>query len=645
MTRYVCKPLLLAAASSVFFVACSTSDKVSRRPSRVPGRTTVEREVPPVVKMMPWETWQPFQDLNGQQLSNRSLILGDEYLQKGRRRSALEAYIEASKGSLLPREVEAATVRLASEYLAADQADKTLATVSSYFKKKGLSEDDVTPTFALLLGFAYGRKGDIDQAFAWFSRINNQQGGHGVDTEVARKGITLLVRSLLPEKFEAAAVNWQRDEFINQQFGRERLRRASQPGVEVVAAVGPFWNAYDDVNLAAGPLTPGPTPSGGDPVVGLLVSLSDKFSSLGKETKQGFELALEAAREEPKVKFVVRDVGSDAALVSSAVRELAGGEKASVIVGPLLTDAALVAARTARELNTPLISFSKSDAFRTGDGIFRLGATTTSQIDALMDAAFKDRRMTRFAVAYPQSAVGTEYLQVFKRKVESLGLTLMLEVSYSSTDDASMAKAAAEIEQSGAEAFLLPDTIEASARLLSNISPSVRRKIRPMGTAVWDNSVKIANSQALFEYAFYVSPFFPQSNRSVVKQFVDSYRGRYNSAPNFLAAQGFDTGTLVLAALRKSKSESIPFARALASLPPYDGVTGYITSQQPEGVSRAFYVVEVTKDAFLESMPGAMQQSSIAPLNTEFSFRGNQRVDPATGSPLLESNDRVDSGY
>jgi branched-chain amino acid transport system substrate-binding protein len=262
-----------------------------------------------------------------------------------------------------------------------------------------------------------------------------------------------------------------------------------------------------------------------------------------------------------------------------------------------------------------------------------------------MDAAYKERRITRFAIAYPQSAVGTEYLQVFKRKVESLGLTLMLEVSYSSTDDGSMAKAAGEIENSGAEAFLLPDTVDASARLLSHIAPAVRRKIRPMGTAVWDNPVKIANSQALFEYAFYVSPFFPQSNRAVVKQFVESYRGRYNTAPNFLAAQGFDTGTLVLAALRKSKSESISFARALASLPPYDGVTGYITAQQPEGIARAFYVVEVTKDAFLESMPGATQSSASAPVSTDFSFRGNQRVDPVTGNPILDAHDTVESGY
>jgi branched-chain amino acid transport system substrate-binding protein len=267
-----------------------------------------------------------------------------------------------------------------------------------------------------------------------------------------------------------------------------------------------------------------------------------------------------------------------------------------------------------------------------------------------MDAAVKDRRMTRFAIAYPQSASGSEYLQVFKRKVAALGLALVLEVSYSSTDDASMAKAAAELEQSSAEGFLLPDTIDVSARLLSNMSPQARRRTRAMGTALWDNPVKIANSQALFDYAFYVAPFFPQSTRPVVRQFIDSYRGRYNSSPNFLAAQGFDTATLVVAALRKSQSEATTFDKALASLPPYDGVTGFITAQPAAGIARAFYVVEVTKDTFLESMPGSAQQSSLAPSATaasatDFSFRGNQRVDPVTGNPVLEQYENVDSGY
>jgi branched-chain amino acid transport system substrate-binding protein len=637
-------PSLVLAAACLIAVGCSTPSKVTRKPSRLPDRSQTEREEAAQVKLLPWETWQPFQDLQGQRLSNRDLLTGDEYFKFGKRRSALEAYVTATKVPLLPREAEAAALRLSSSYLALGEPGKALSTISAYFKKKGLSESQVTPPFGLILAFAYGETGDVDQSLAWFSRVRSDS-NRGPESEVATRGSALLVRSLSPEKFEVAATNWHTDEFISQQIGRERLRRASQSSSFEVAAAVPFWKAYDDVSLSSTAPIAG-EPVGAAPVVGLLVGLSDKFSALGKDTKQGFELAVEAAREEPKLQLMVRDVGTDPAVVSGAVRELVGGAKASVVVGPILSDAATVAADTARELNAPLIALSKSDTFQTGGSVFRLGATTASQIDALVTAAYKDRRMTRFAVAYPQSATGIEYQQAFKKKLETLGLSTVLEVSYVTSDDTSLARAAQEIEQSTAEAVLIPDNIDTSARLLSNLSPSTRRKIRPMGTALWDNPVKIANSQALFEYSFFVTAFFANSTRPAVKQFVESYRGRFNSAPSFLAAQGFDTGTLVVNALRKSRAEGVPFAQALMTLPAYEGVTGYITPQRPEGLHRSFYVVEVSADSFLESMPGAAPAADTkVPSDSAISFRGNQRVEPQTGEPMLNKDEMVDSGY
>jgi branched-chain amino acid transport system substrate-binding protein len=602
------------------------------------------------MQLLPWETWQLFQDLNGQRLANRELLTGDEYSKAGKRRSAHEAYLAASKLSLLPREAEAAALRLSSSYLIVGEPAKALSTISAYFKKKGLGESQVSAPFGLILAFAYGETGDSNQSLAWFSRVRTDS-NRGPESEAAARGASLLVRSLDPEKFEESATNWRADEFIAQQIGRERLRRASQPGTQEVAATGPFWKGYDDPSLSLiGQASADAASSGGSsgkaPVVGLLVGLTDKFSALGRDTKQGFELAIEAAHDEPKVQLMVRDVSSDSAIVSGAVRELVSGGKADVVVGPILSDAAVVAANTARELNAPLIALSKSEAFYTGGSIFRLGATTSSQIDALVTAAHMDRRITRFAVAYPQSATGVEYQQAFKKKLGSLGLSLELEVSYQTSDELSLTRAAQEIEQSTAEAVLIPDNIDTSARLLSNLSPSTRRKIRPMGTALWDNPVKIANSQALFEHSFFVTAFFPNSNRPPVKQFVESYRGRFGSPPNFLAAQGFDTATLVLHALRRANAEGSSFAKALSSSPAYDGVTGYITVEQPEGLHRAFYVVEVTADSFLESMPGAAPSSAQdAPVDSTFSFRGNQRIEPESGAPILAKDEIVDSGY
>lgn len=589
---------------------------------------------------MPWEIWRPFYDTKGIKLSNASLLLGDEMLRKGKRRSALEAYLKAQKTQLSSDEAEAAALRIASQYLALDESARALSTVSAYFKSRGLGESDVPTSFSLLLAYAYGRHGDIEQSLAWFSKTNRQANqGERVGVQASETGATLLLRTIPEKDFETIAIDWSSDPFINELVGRERLRRAS-PGYRVHTDLRhPFWQGGAQSLVASDLAVPEVVGDGRSPVVGLMLSLSDKFGSLGRDTKQGFDLAIEADREQPKVRVDVRDVGSDTAAASAAVRELAATASPSVIVGPLLSDVSVSAADTARELRVPLLSFSKSETFPVGNGITRLGATTTSQMEALVTAAHKDYGITKFAVAYPESANGNEVLHVFKKKLATFGLTPVLEAPYIATDEASILEIAQRLDGVGAQALLIPDSVDISVKVLSNISATTRRKLRPLGTALWDNPSKVANSQALFENALFVTPFFPQSTRTVVQQFTESYKSKFKIAPNFLAAQGFDAGTLVAAAVHKSSRERKSFSEALAQLPRYEGVTGVIEIQRDGEIRRSFYVVEVTPQGFLERFPGSggVPQVAAATDSTATPVR--------TAPSFLKDEERVESGY
>lgn len=601
------RSVLIVTLASGVIIGCGSTKSKEPKPQRFPDYSRQESETPAQAASLPWEIWQTFHDLSGRRLFNKDLLLGDELLLQGKRRSALDAYLKASGEPLLPREAEVAALRVASQYLALDKPEKALSTVSTYFKKRGLNESQVQLPFSLILAYAYGRKNDTAQALAWFSRAYTQAKTRGVGAEAARQGVAQLLRTVNQSIFESLTINWQTDIFINEQIGRERQRRVSPSyDPDDYNPVVPFWKAFGGLAMVGQEreLPQGESASQAvAPVVGVILSLSDKFGSLGRETRQGFELAILADTREAKPRVEARDIGADTAAASAAVRELVVGSKASVIVGPLLTEAATAAAQTARELQTPLLSLSKSESFRTGEGIFRLGATTTSQIDALIQAAYTDYKLSRFAVVYPQTALGTEYVQAFHKKLGALGLPLVLELSYVSGDESSMLQAAKELEASSADAVLIPDNIELSSRLLANLSPATRKRIRPLGTALWDNPVKIANSQALFERGIFVTAFFPQSSRPVVQQFCESYKSRYRAAPTFLAAQGFDVGTIVVSALRRAQRDGKSFSESLVQLPPYDGVTGYISFEPPADIQRRLYVVEVISSNFMERLP------------------------------------------
>jgi branched-chain amino acid transport system substrate-binding protein len=588
---------------------------------------------------MPWEIWQPFYDTSGAKLTNGSLLLGDELLRKGKRRSALAEYLKARKTKLSDNESEAAALRTVSQYLALDESARALSTISQYFKSRGLSETDVPTSFSLLLAYAYGRHGDTEQSLAWFSKANQQaQQGERKGVQASETGAVLLLRTIPQSTFETVALDWGSDPFVNELVGRERLRRSSPGYREYTDLSRPFWEGgvqslvASDIPIAAG--------EGQPAVVGLILSLSDKFGSLGRDTRQGFDLAVEADRERPRARVEVRDVGSDSAAASAAVRELVATARPAVIVGPLLTDVSVAAADTARDLRTPLLSFSKSEAFPIGNGISRLGATTSSQMDALVTAAYQDYGIRQFAIAYPESANGNEVLNVFKKRLAAYGLTPVLEAPYTASDEASMLEVAQRLDSAGAQAVLIPDSIEMSVKLLSNVSPTTRKTMRPLGTALWDNPSKIANSQALFDSAIFVTPFFPQSSRSVVRQFNESYKGKLKVAPNFLAAQGFDAGTLVVSAIHKAARERKSFPEALASLPRYEGVTGLIEMTSGGEIHRSFYVVEVSKSGFLEHFPGTGGVNAAPPAAM------NGSVAPVrTGPSFLKEEERVESGY
>ncbi len=169
--------------------------------------------------------------------------------------------------------------------------------------------------------------------------------------------------------------------------------------------------------------------------------------------------------------------------------------------------------------------------------------------------------------------------------------------------------------------MLIPDNIDVSSRFLSTLSQSFRKQVRILGTATWDNPTKIANSQALFEGAIFVSPFFTLSSNPTIKSFIDSYKGKYGTSPNFLAAQGFDAGTIVLSALKKAHGEGLNFVEALRMLPPYDGLTGNISVNAKGEIVREFKIISVTKNGLAESIdigPGSSSE--------QIMMRGNERI-------------------
>ncbi|MBN8549490.1 MAG: penicillin-binding protein activator [Deltaproteobacteria bacterium] len=564
---------------------------------------------PEVVRFMPWEIWPLGTDLAGQPFKSPLISEGDKELRAGRREQALEKYLQAQSGPLSGAEAEALVMRIASTELALDQPNKSLTTLSNYFRTSGKVVDDVDARFSLIFAYAYQRRGDLGQSMAWFARVAkvglNQPGMR----DAAERGVGTLVRSLPDDRLNEVSEQWSTETFIRVLVGEERSRRVAGGSIEDTQAG--IWAS----NLPAG-IT---DISGNATPIGVLLPLSGPFANLGKSVKNGIDLAAAgrttSSGSTPELALLYRDAGAGADQAVGFARELVGTAGAKIILGPLLSEHALAVGDFARQSRVPLLALAKNSNFATGENVFRLGATVDSQVRSLLEVADKRLHVTRFAMVYPNDSAGRELADAFRVELTARGLALVYESSFSRGNFDSFVPIADSLEKSNAEAIFFPDSIVTASRFFGSLSADFRSRIRPLGVAMWDNQQQLSNSSAVLEGAVFVSPYFAASTRPAIVQFNQAYQSAYNQAPDFLAAQGFDALTIIAEAARRQRADGGALPMAIRQVDTYEGLTGRITVRSDGELQRQFSVVQ---------MIGGKIQEIADPGNPSFVMHGEQ---------------------
>lgn len=616
--------------------ACSVDEGRRRSRQQLPdyGGREAELSRAPLRKRMSWEVWPLQRDLHGVSLTDINLMTGDELLLTGKRQEALLAYEKARLTATTPDGKEATALRIASTQLALRQATRSLATVSEYFRLMGKSVDGVDGHFSLLLGYGYAATSDIDQALAWFARAHRVAKGRGPINDSAVRGIGLILKVIPGPAFEGIAQSWAGDRFVAGLIAQERRRRnlGGEPGSLGIGNSAIYESegvVEESSTLHSGDST---TVAAGQSVIGVLLPLSGKFATLGANVKNGIELAVSAEGSQ-QIRAIFKDDAGDAAVASARARELISADQSTVVLGPLLSELGEVTAGVATELGRPVLTYSKKESFAVGRGVFRLGATSGSQVQSLLDATEQKLGLRRYAIVYPEDANGTEFARIFKDLLRQRGLELVFEAPYRRAEPDALISIAAQAEKFNPQAIFFPDNVLEASRFFGALTPGFRNAVVPLGPASWDNPEQILRSKSVLQGAVFVSPFFAASTKDVVVRFKEAYESRYRLKPDFLAAQGFDSATMVIAALKRSAAEGISFEQALKLVEQYDGLTGSIRVREDGEMVRTFAVVRLENGVLVE-VHNQVPQTYVG--------RGSQEIVRSTGTlPVIESQPPV----
>ncbi len=300
--------------------------------------------------------------------------------------------------------------------------------------------------------------------------------------------------------------------------------------------------------------------------VGALLPLSGEFAHLGAKVKQGLELAL----EDRGVDLVSRDTHNDPGAVPGLVQELAQDHSLLAIVGPLTSAVAQAAAAAAQAQGLPLITLSqKGGLTQAGPYIFQAFLTPGQQVRGLlsqtMGAGFK-----RYAVLYPDSPYGHTFAEAFQEEAAARGGEVaVLEAYLPGTRNFSGALAAlwGGAASPPFQALFVPDDAKVVAAVAQQIGPDTG--VQLLGTNLLHAPNLPPEQLQALEGVLFPDAFFAGDPNSGVQQFVAAYRQKYGEEPDYLAAQGYVAGRLLVRLLSPGK----PLSRAqvpnqLLALPP-----------------------------------------------------------------------------
>jgi len=339
--------------------------------------------------------------------------------------------------------------------------------------------------------------------------------------------------------------------------------------------------------------------------IGVVLSLTGRGATYGQRALNGMQLAVDELNATETfrnrlTKLIVEDSQSAAPQALSAFRKLIDVDHVPVAVGFVLSDEVLSCAPVANDRGVVLLTTAAgSDKIRdAGDYIFRNRESGALAADKIASACIQRFGSKEAAILHSNSANGVSYRDDFKKAFERLGGTISLAIGY----DEGKTDYRAQIEQLRAKSpkavYLAGLDQELGLILKQAKEVGFNSQFFASPGAISSKLLEIAGSAA--EGLVSASaPFDLNSNDQRIQAFVNSYRSRFNDAPDFIAANSYDAINMIAGLFKNGATTSDQIKAGLYSTKDYPGVGGQTTFDADGEVRKPITLVQVRNGEFI----------------------------------------------
>jgi branched-chain amino acid transport system substrate-binding protein len=388
----------------------------------------------------------------------------------------------------------------------------------------------------------------------------------------------------------------------------------------------------------------------GDPVepnlVGVLLPLTGTYAPPGLSLKRVIEMANRHAGSPMRLVFV--DTEGDPDRTVEELERLVLERGAVAVLGPLLKESAAAASEAAQALGVPLVCLAQADGITTDRPyVFRGFLTPVQQAQQLVEHAFTQLGLERFAVMAPDNSYGRLAAEAFTSAVLQKGGEVHQQVFYD-PEAGDFREAAAELaakdyqarayefrklkedaEERGMdpdkvvlpplveyEAIFIPDSHQRLPLVASGLAYEEfaigefkpRRTDVPlllMGLNGWHHDNLARQGGDYVRGGVFVDAFYPGSDEIQVESFIAAFRQEFDRTPGTVDALGYDAARMVAQAVAERPATRQAMRDVLAAVVLPDSVSGGVRFDEQGEVIRALEVLIVGEEAIERWEPEA----------------------------------------
>lgn len=371
--------------------------------------------------------------------------------------------------------------------------------------------------------------------------------------------------------------------------------------------------------------------------IGILAPLSGDAAEIGKRVVQGAQLAFELSGTSSRqsINPVIYDTKGNMMENARRTKELIEVDKVSLILGPVLSQDAIVSASMVMGKNTVMLTPTATEdgIAELGDYIFQMNVSIGTLGRKIAAYAMDNLNMKEFAILAPQNEYGITLANSFKEELKKKNITVVAEEFFEEGgNDFSVQfnhlrsvllqkhfeKIAAEkgLTYKGkvtkADSIKYADStltvgglfIPAEADDVVMLAPQVafnRIKTQILGSNGWQSKKVIKDGSTYVQGAMISATIEPDQSSQAWINFKKSFKTRFNYEPDRITALGYDAANLIINAVRESGGgNSSRIASALSKIRGYQGLSGVVSFSQANGGSNTeSTIMKITANGFV----------------------------------------------